>query len=65
MYHLLQILIFCAVVGSNIQWQWTPNQYIASGIGAGSAWIATKVVVEWRDGRASKNEATGRGSGGL
>ena len=31
--YLLQGIIFCAVVGSNIQWQWTPNQYLASGIG--------------------------------
>jgi hypothetical protein len=37
------------VVGSNIHWQWTPNQYLASGIGAGSAWIATHMVVAWRD----------------
>jgi len=33
--YLLQGLIFCAVVGSNIHWQWTPNQYLASGIGVG------------------------------
>jgi hypothetical protein len=29
--YLLQGLIFCAVVGSNIHWQWTPDQYLASG----------------------------------
>ena len=51
--YLMQALIFCAVVGSNIHWQWTPNQYLASGIGAGLAWIATKVIVEWRDRRGS------------
>jgi hypothetical protein len=34
--HLLQALIFCAIVGSNIRWQWTPNNYLASGIGVGS-----------------------------
>jgi hypothetical protein len=49
--YLLQALIFCAVVRSNIPWQWTPNQYLASGSGAGLAWIATKAVVEWRDRR--------------
>jgi hypothetical protein len=38
--YLVQALIFCAVVGSNIHWQWTPNQYLASFIGAGLAWIA-------------------------
>jgi hypothetical protein len=43
--HLLQLLIFCGVVGSSVHWQWTPNQYLASGIGAGLAWIATHIVV--------------------
>ena len=57
--YLMQALIFCAVVGSNIHWQWTPNQYLASGIGAGLAWIATHIVVRWRDRRA-KNWATQR-----
>ena len=54
--YLMQGLIFCAVVGSNIHWQWTPNQYLASGIGAGLAWIATHIVVAWQDrrGRQSK-----------
>jgi len=47
MMYLLQSLIFCAIVGSNIHWQWTPNQYLASGIGAGLAWIATHIVVAW------------------
>jgi hypothetical protein len=60
--YLMQALIFCAVVGSNIHWQWTPNQYLASGIGAGLAWIATKAIVRYRDRRArrkpNKNEAT-------
>jgi hypothetical protein len=59
--YLMQALIFCAVVGSNIHWQWTwtPNQYLASGIGAGLALVATHIVVAWRDrrGRWSKNEA--------
>ena len=41
--YLMQALIFCAVVGSSIHWQWTPNQCLASGIGAGSAWIATHI----------------------
>jgi hypothetical protein len=57
MYHLLQILIFCAVVGSNIQGQWTPNHYLASGIGAGLAWIATHIVVAWRDRRVGRKRA--------
>ena len=62
MWFLFQALIFCAVVGSNIDWQWTPNQYVASFIGAGLAWVATHIVVQWRDRRArrkpNKNEAT-------
>ena len=60
--YLMQALIFCAVVGSNIHGQWTPNQYLASGIGAGCALIATHIVVKWRDRRArrkpNRNEAT-------
>ena len=54
--YLLQALIFCAVVGSNIHWQWTPNPYLASGIGVFLAWIVTTAIVEFRDRRAaSKN----------
>jgi hypothetical protein len=38
------------------------HRYLASGIGVGLAWIATKAIVEWRDRRArrkpNKNEAT-------
>jgi hypothetical protein len=33
--HLLQATIFYAVVGSNIHWRWTPNQYLAFFIGRG------------------------------
>ena len=52
--YLFQALIFCAVVGSNLQWQWTPNQYLASGIGAGLALVATHIVVAWRDRRGRR-----------
>ena len=63
--YLLQAIIFCAVVGSNIHRQWTPNQYLASGIGAGLALVATHIVVAWRDrGAATKNEATDKGDNG-
>ena len=51
MWFLFQSLIFSVVVGSNIHWQWTPNQYLASGIGAGLALVATHIVVAWRDRR--------------
>jgi hypothetical protein len=47
-------LIICAVVGSNIQWQWTPNQYLASGIGVGLAFLATVIVNELRDRRGRR-----------
>jgi hypothetical protein len=49
--YLMQALIFCEVVGSNIHWQWTPNQYLASGIGAGLALVAIHIVVARRDRR--------------
>jgi hypothetical protein len=32
--YLLQCLIIFAVVASNIHWQWTPNPYLAAGLGA-------------------------------
>ena len=47
--YLMQALIFCAVVGSNIHWQWTPNPYLAAAIGVFLAWCATQAVNEWRD----------------
>jgi hypothetical protein len=34
-------------------WQWTPNQYLASFIGAELALIATHIVVAWQDRSAS------------
>jgi hypothetical protein len=58
--YLMQALIFCAVVGSNIHWQWTPNQYLASGIGAGLAWVATHIVVKWRDRQQTALDAKKR-----
>lgn len=40
---LLQMTIFCAVLGSNIQWQWTPNSYLAGLLAFAAAWAVTKV----------------------
>jgi hypothetical protein len=54
--YLTQALIFCAVVGSNILGNGR-HQYLASGIGAGLAWIATHIVVAWRDRRARRKSA--------
>ena len=39
--YLLQGLIVFAVVGSNIHWLWTPNPYLASGLGILLAWAVT------------------------
>ena len=47
--YLMQALIFCAVVGSNVYRQWTPNPHLAAGIGVFLAWCATQAVNEWRD----------------
>jgi hypothetical protein len=42
---LFQMLIFTAVMFSNVHWQWTPNGYLASLIGAGVTYVATVAVV--------------------
>lgn len=46
MYFLLQCSIMFLVMASNIHWQWTPNRYLAGAIGAGLAFLATKIVSE-------------------
>lgn len=43
-WHLLQGVIFIAVVCSNIHWQWTPNTALACYIGAGLAFGATALI---------------------
>jgi hypothetical protein len=45
----LQALIVFAVVGSNIHWEWTPNPYLASGLGILLAWAVTWRIVEIPD----------------
>jgi hypothetical protein len=47
--YLLQGLIVFAVVGSNIHWQWTPNPYVAFGLGILLAWAVTWWIVEIRE----------------
>jgi hypothetical protein len=49
--YLLQSLIIFAVVGTNIHWHWTPNPYLAAGIGVFLGWVATEIVLDWRDRR--------------
>lgn len=41
MWKLFQLAIFVAVVGSNIEWNWTPNGYLAALIGVGLAYVLT------------------------
>ena len=46
--YVLQGLIICAVIGSNIEWGWTPNPHLAAAIGIFLAWVATMAIVELR-----------------
>ena len=48
MWLLLQSLIVFAIVGSNIQWHWTPNHYLPSLIGFGIAFVVTAGFNELR-----------------
>ena len=41
MWKLFQLAIFIAVVGSNIEYQWTPNPYLAAICGGLAAYLAT------------------------
>jgi hypothetical protein len=47
--YTIQSLIIVAVVASNIHWQWTPNGYLASGLGILLAYAVTWLTVEFRD----------------
>jgi len=38
---LLQITVFCGVMGSNIQWHWTPNNYLAGLLATLAAYLVT------------------------
>jgi hypothetical protein len=44
MWLILQGAIIFAVVASNIYWQWTPNQYLAGGLGIGAAYVVTYLI---------------------
>lgn len=44
MWWLLQSTIIIAVAGSNGQYHWTPNGYLASLVGVGCAMLATMAV---------------------
>ena len=49
MWFLFQSTIIFAVVASNIRWHWTPNGYLPAILGAGLAWLLTRLLnVRWR-----------------
>jgi hypothetical protein len=46
MWLVFQSLIIFAVVASNIHWHWTPNGYLAAILGAGLAWLLTRLCAQ-------------------
>ncbi len=54
MWLFLQGLIVFLVVASNIHWQWTPNGYVASGVGIAAALIVTLLANDIAELRARK-----------
>lgn len=46
LWKLFQLTIFVGVMTTNIEWQWTPNGYVASGIAIACAYAAT-VALSW------------------
>jgi uncharacterized membrane protein len=59
MWYLFQGLIVFAVVASNIHWQWTPNGYLAAGLGAGIAFLVTAIVNDLRTMRLERRARRG------
>jgi hypothetical protein len=43
--YFFQSIIIFAVVASNIHWQWTPNGYLAVGLGVAVAYALTQLAV--------------------
>jgi hypothetical protein len=43
--YLFQSLVIFAVVASNIHWQWTPNGYLAAGLGIALAYVLTRLAL--------------------
>lgn len=50
MLKLMQFAIVVAVIGSNGQYGWTPNGYVAGLIAVGAAFLATLFVMGIREG---------------
>lgn len=49
MWKALQLAVICAVVASNIHWEWTPNKYIPVLFGTLIAWGSTWLVFNRHD----------------
>lgn len=49
LWYVLQISVFVGVMASNIEWQWTPNGYLASGIALGAAMLTTHILTRLLD----------------
>lgn len=45
LWHALQAAIVFSVIASNIHWKWTPNGYLAAGLGYLAALIITGLIV--------------------
>lgn len=56
-WHLLQIVVFAAVLCGNVYFRWTPNPYLASIVGIGAALIATVLVQTIVDRMAAARRA--------
>ena len=49
MWFLFQGSIIFAVVASNIHWHWTANGYLPAILGAGLAWLLTRLLnARWK-----------------
>jgi hypothetical protein len=61
MWLFLQSSIVFLVVASNIYWEWTPNGYVASGLGIGLALIFTLLANDIAELRARKKRRSEAG----
>jgi hypothetical protein len=48
MWYVAQGAIVFAVIASNIHWHWTPNPYLAAGVGWLTAYFTTAALLGWR-----------------
>jgi hypothetical protein len=52
LWKMLQISVFAGVMATNIEWQWTPNGYVASLVALGAAFTVTYALSILFDGLA-------------